>query len=591
MDYGRLLLISQTHRSGGTLFSQLLDGHSQIKVHPHELFIGKPNKWDWPTLNLHASPFDIFNELREDKISRLGATGLFIKPGSNRLATQQQVRFNYSEEEHRKLFVDAFMNTSVHSQRQAIQIYLSTFFEAWPENTCNSSSLYIACFLPHILTHKESFDRLLLDFPDVFMVNLIRNPMTWLASLGRHISLDFYDLDAVQYHLRRWEASVRKVLDLADIASVNSFVTSYEALVSDPPNQLKQFCSQAGLLYEQSMIYPTVGGVPVRPNSSFTRSTTSIDQSSLCLPEDFPDHLVSIFASSDYLALYEHACNKFGLEIYFKKSIDLSLGMRSLEKSSSLLPAKNADNGNKVTLSLRDEIATAVASLDSPAKRTSQPFPAIEVKDFLSPKMYECINKYFPSEQSMMSMPSRRTSNKAAHKYRKLFSLTNNNLECLDDSQRKFWLFFTTFVNKISSSLIDSLPSATADLRFIALSSKHIRTRIDLWRDQGGYQVSPHTDAPHKLATFLLYCSDCSSLVDQGTSIFVPKNTTFRCWAGAQYSFDLFDEVWRAKYEANRLFGFRKTDNSFHGKRLTKIADVPRRVIAITLQADGHYVA
>jgi hypothetical protein len=37
-----LVLITQIQRSGGTLFAQLLDGHSKLHVHPSELHIGKP---------------------------------------------------------------------------------------------------------------------------------------------------------------------------------------------------------------------------------------------------------------------------------------------------------------------------------------------------------------------------------------------------------------------------------------------------------------------------------------------------------------------------------------------------------------------
>jgi hypothetical protein len=43
-----LLLISQLPRSGGSLFSQLLDGHPQLLVYPHEMRIGYPGKDTWP---------------------------------------------------------------------------------------------------------------------------------------------------------------------------------------------------------------------------------------------------------------------------------------------------------------------------------------------------------------------------------------------------------------------------------------------------------------------------------------------------------------------------------------------------------------
>jgi hypothetical protein len=60
-----LVLVSQVQRSGGTLMSQLFDGHPQCFAHPHELYIGKPEKWDYPDLNLTASPETWIEQLYE----------------------------------------------------------------------------------------------------------------------------------------------------------------------------------------------------------------------------------------------------------------------------------------------------------------------------------------------------------------------------------------------------------------------------------------------------------------------------------------------------------------------------------------------
>jgi hypothetical protein len=51
-----LALISQIQRSGGTLLSQLFDGHSELHAHPHELKIGYPTKYTWPKLDLKDAP-------------------------------------------------------------------------------------------------------------------------------------------------------------------------------------------------------------------------------------------------------------------------------------------------------------------------------------------------------------------------------------------------------------------------------------------------------------------------------------------------------------------------------------------------------
>ena len=44
-----LTLISQVRGCGGSLLSQLFDGHPELHVHPPELMIGYPEKHIWPS--------------------------------------------------------------------------------------------------------------------------------------------------------------------------------------------------------------------------------------------------------------------------------------------------------------------------------------------------------------------------------------------------------------------------------------------------------------------------------------------------------------------------------------------------------------
>src|SRR3954451_12778543 len=59
-----LVLVSQIQRSGGTLLSQLFDGHPECHAHPHEVAIGFPKSQHWPVLDLGA-PDEWFEQLYE----------------------------------------------------------------------------------------------------------------------------------------------------------------------------------------------------------------------------------------------------------------------------------------------------------------------------------------------------------------------------------------------------------------------------------------------------------------------------------------------------------------------------------------------
>ena len=102
-----LVLITQIQRSGGTLLSQLLDGHPQVCAHPHELHIGKPMKWDWPMLDMR-SPESWFSYLYEKRLESFYHNG-YVKPGSNP-HKKEVLPFNFDAELQRHVFLDLLDN-------------------------------------------------------------------------------------------------------------------------------------------------------------------------------------------------------------------------------------------------------------------------------------------------------------------------------------------------------------------------------------------------------------------------------------------------------------------------------------------------
>jgi hypothetical protein len=53
----------------------LLDGHPALHVHPYELHIGHPTKFDWPELDLGAGPDSWLAMLSEPVIGKLFENG------------------------------------------------------------------------------------------------------------------------------------------------------------------------------------------------------------------------------------------------------------------------------------------------------------------------------------------------------------------------------------------------------------------------------------------------------------------------------------------------------------------------------------
>lgn len=569
------------------MFSQLLDGHSQLQAHPHELFIGKPNKWNWPELPLHSTSERIFDLLREPKIAALGESGNFVKPGSNQLARRQIVPFTYDIDEHKRLFSDSWNQQSWPTQRFAIQLYLSTFFQAWPEHFSTGREHYVSCFLPHILLHEDSVDRLLNDFPDVFLVNLIRSPIHWLASVSRHISLDLNDQAGVIQNLNRWKKNVLKILQISEAGLLHVYATSYEALVLDTDSQMHRFCENAGINFEEVLRRPTVGGFPVLPNSSYPRHDNTVNVDSLKLSVNMPDYVQPLM-NDVYLPVYLDACNK--LDIPVSHPMITSSYHPNSYAPSSTVQTYTALSTQKIKLSLEKNLNFSLVQA-SKSVPVDAPFPCVEISQILSPELFNAVNIFFPSIAQMSSMPVSRTANIYAQKYRNLFTLSSDNLKSLSEKSSRFWGFFKVFAQELGWILYEALPTHKDDVEYVRCTRGDIKVRVDLWSDLGGYQVSPHTDAPHKKATFLIYCSTEQTFRGEGTSLYKPLDENMKCWKGIQHPFENFREIYTTEYASNKVFGFLKTDNSFHGKKPTMTFDSPRKTIALTIQSKNDFVA
>lgn len=109
-----------------------------------------------------------------------------------------------------------------------------------------------------------------------------------------------------------------------------------------------------------------------------------------------------------------------------------------------------------------------------------------------------------------------------------------------------------------------------------AIFARHVKERFEgrnsgiygdvrLIRDCKGYFIGPHTDAQWKVVSLLFYMAVDGWFQEHGTSVYLPKDRSFRCKGGPHHKFEAFDLIHTAPYLPNSCFGFFKTDNSFHG--------------------------
>lgn len=266
-----LVLVSQIQRSGGTLLSQLLDGHPQVLAHPSELYLGQPNKYFWPDLDLAASPETWFDYLKEP-VAEVHALGGYHKnsPAGTKSIGQNFHPFVFLQSLQQEIFVDLLVGKVGVSQRDILDAYITSYFGAWLDYQHayrQSEKLkYWSGFAPRLMTDKRNRELFFRDYPDGYWVAILRDPISWYASASAHQPDTYGD---VKKAVQLWTDCYQSVLDGAAEWPDRVVVLSFETLVHSTEDQMVSLSSRLGIDFGLSLLQPTFNTIPILADSSF----------------------------------------------------------------------------------------------------------------------------------------------------------------------------------------------------------------------------------------------------------------------------------------------------------------------------------
>jgi Sulfotransferase family len=290
-----LVLISQIQRSGGTLLSQLFDGHPQLHSHPHEICIGKPAKWDWPPLDL-SRPESWFETLHEPLLAEWVKTGYVKDLTDLRKEDGPDVfPFVFSLKLQRAIF-ERFAE-GAERERDVLDAYFTSYFNAWldnhnlytgaasvagkagdarPENRGASgapgSKQAVVGFTPRLAMELERVERLFAAYPDGLLVSVVRDPRGWYASARGHRG--YYE--DLEQSIGLWSASTEAAIEAAARFGERVALLTYEELLEDPEAAMKALAARIGVAPTPELLVPSFNGRPIRANSSEAVDRTGI---------------------------------------------------------------------------------------------------------------------------------------------------------------------------------------------------------------------------------------------------------------------------------------------------------------------------
>jgi hypothetical protein len=305
-EFHPLVLISQIQRSGGSMMSQLLDGHPELYAHPHEIMIGSPNKWDWPGFTLRESPEQWFEFLYEPRLDRLVAKG-YTKGGSNRFARDLVFPFRFSLATLRDNFLRyCAEGAPVRSQRQVLDAYFRAFFDAWEDHRPTGRERFVAGFTPRVVMYPECAERYFADYPDGRLISIVRDPCSWYASTSRH-NREHRDLRVA---IDEWTLCMDSIARAA--ARDNVLVLIYEDILREPEASMRRVAEFIGIAFDPVLLTPTFLGEPILPNSSFDVERFGINPAMLDRRDALPEHVTRTLEETA-LPVYRELVRRHGL--------------------------------------------------------------------------------------------------------------------------------------------------------------------------------------------------------------------------------------------------------------------------------------
>ncbi len=260
-----LVLVSQIQRSGGTLLSQLFDGHPECHAHPGELHLGHPHKLIWPRLDLSASPERWFDALYEQKVGRYLRKG--YSKASRRLergVDYDVLPFLFAPTLQRELFLRCAQGAS--SEREVFDAYFTSFFNAWLDdhNLYTGPKRVVTGFAAGLAGRAEDVDGFFSVYPEGTLVSIVRDPRGWYGS-ARAYKDSYADLDAA---LAQWRASTEAAIEAKRARPDRVAVLSYEQLVREPERVMRGLAERIGITFRPELLVPTFNGRSIRADSS-----------------------------------------------------------------------------------------------------------------------------------------------------------------------------------------------------------------------------------------------------------------------------------------------------------------------------------
>ena len=269
-----LVLISQIQRSGGTLMSQLLDGHPEIYAHPDELKMGYPKKYIWPRIDLADSPKHWFNILFEETAVKHFREG--YKKGHK---SDKTFPFLFLIALQKKIFFKYLDSLDSVTHREIFNAYMTSYFGSWLNyHNAYGAKKIITGFTPRLSMSEENMEFFFEVYPDGRLISIIRDPRNWYPSASRHGSKKYSELKKA---ITQWNENAEAMLKNKDRYKNRVIIISFEDLIKNTQAVMRLLAEYLEIEFDDILLVPTFNRFLMVANTSFQSETAGIVHNSL----------------------------------------------------------------------------------------------------------------------------------------------------------------------------------------------------------------------------------------------------------------------------------------------------------------------
>ena len=259
-----VVLISQIQRSGGSLISQLFDGHPQVHSHPDELMIGHPKKYIWPQIDLNDPPIAWFKMLFEENVIKH-----FKKGYTKGHKSDSRFPFIFLAALQKKIFLNTLNSIETVDQRDVFNAYMTSYFGAWVNyQNMSGPKKYITGFTPRLGMVADSIDSFFEVYPDGRLISSVRDPKNWYPSAHRHTGKNgkYADIGGA---LKQWVESAQAMIRNRELYGDKVCIIRFEDLISNTRAVMQYLADFLDIEFDDILLSPTFNKSLIAANTSF----------------------------------------------------------------------------------------------------------------------------------------------------------------------------------------------------------------------------------------------------------------------------------------------------------------------------------